>query len=142
MLVRNCSGGLVFFDSKVLLLMNDKHEWVFPKGVMHEGDEEKSLALRRVLLEAGIKAHILAAAGKTAYEYYSLSRQRPVSNKISWYIMSCETDEVIPSVENNFVDGGFFTVEEAMDMVTYSQDKSLLMLAFQKYKDISNSASH
>lgn len=142
MLVRNCSGGLVFFDSKVLLLKNDKHEWVFPKGVLHEGDEEKSLALRRVLLEAGIKAHIMAPAGKTAYEFYSLSRQRPVSNRISWFIMSCETNEVIPSVQDKFVDGGFFTVEEAMDMVTYSQDKSLLMLAFQKYKELSKANSH
>lgn len=139
MLVRNCSGGLVFFDNKVLLLKNDKHEWAFPKGVLREGDDEKAVALRRVLLEAGIKAHILAPAGKTAYEFYSLSRQRPVANKISWYVMSSDTDVVAPSLANNMVEGGFFTIEEAMDMVTYSQDKSLLILAFQKYKDLTKS---
>lgn len=139
MLVRNCSGGLVFFDNKVLLLKNDKHEWAFPKGVLREGDDEKAVALRRVLLEAGIKAHILAPAGKTAYEFYSLSRQRPVANKISWYVMSSDTDVVEPSLANNMVEGGFFTIEEAMDMVTYSQDKSLLILAFQKYKDLTKS---
>lgn len=139
MLVRNCSGGLVFFDNKVLLLKNDKHEWAFPKGVLREGDDEKAVALRRVLLEAGIKAHILAPAGKTAYEFYSLSRQRPVANKISWYVMSNDTDVVEPSLANNMVEGGFFTIEEAMDMVTYSQDKSLLILAFQKYKDLTKS---
>ncbi|MDD2533509.1 MAG: NUDIX domain-containing protein [Eubacteriales bacterium] len=136
MLVRNCSGGLVFFNDKVLLLKNDKHEWVFPKGVLREHEDEKSLALRRVLLEAGVKGHILGYAGKTAYEFYSLSRQRPVANSIKWYIMTCETDEVVPSAENNFIDGSFFPIESALEMVTYDQDKSMLMLAFQKYRDL------
>jgi 8-oxo-dGTP pyrophosphatase MutT (NUDIX family) len=136
MLVRNCSGGIVFHEDKVLLLMNDKHEWVFPKGVMREGDQPDDLAVRRVLIEAGIQARILAPAGKTAYEFYSLSRQRPVANKIIWYIMTCDSAEIVPSVVNNFTGGGFFTVEEAMDMVTYSQDKSILMLSFQKYKEL------
>lgn len=136
MLVRNCSGGLVFCNDKVLLLKNDKHEWVFPKGVLREGDDPADLALRRVLLEAGIKARILAQAGKTAYEFYSLSRQRPVANKITWFVMSSETDAVDPSEANGFTEGGFFSVEDAINMVTYSQDKSLLMLAFQKYKEL------
>ena len=136
MLVRNCSGGIVFHDDKVLLLMNDKHEWVFPKGVLREGDQPDELAVRRVLIEAGIQARILAPAGKTAYEFYSLSRQRPVANKITWYIMTCDSNEIIPSVVNNFAGGGFFTVEEAIDMVTYSQDKSILMLSYQKYKEL------
>ncbi|MBP1757502.1 MAG: ADP-ribose pyrophosphatase [Firmicutes bacterium] len=136
MLVRNCSGGLVFCNDKVLLLKNDKHEWVFPKGVLREGDDPAEIAVRRVLLESGIKARIIAQAGKTAYEFYSLSRQRPVANKITWYIMVSETDEVIPSEANGFAEGGFFTVEDAINMVTYSQDKSLLTLAFQKYKEL------
>ncbi len=136
MLVRNCSGGLVFHDDKILLLKNDKHEWVFPKGVLREGDEPAELAVRRVLVEAGIRARIIAPAGKTAYEFYSLSRQRPVANKITWYIMTCEEESVTPSFANIFSAGGFFTVEEAMDMVTYSQDKSLLMMSFQKYKEL------
>lgn len=136
MLVRNCSGGLVFCNDKVLLLKNDKHEWVFPKGVLREGDDPADLALRRVLLEAGIKARILAQAGKTAYEFYSLSRQRPVANKITWFVMSSETDTVDPSEANGFTEGGFFSVEDAINMITYSQDKSLLMLAFQKYKEL------
>lgn len=136
MLVRNCSGGLVFFNDKILLLRNDKHEWVFPKGVLREGDDEKSIAQRRVLLEAGVKARILGFAGKTAYEFYSLTRQRPVFNNINWYIMTCDTEAVEPSAENKFIEGGFFAVEEALEMVTYAQDQSMLMLAFQKYRDL------
>ena len=32
MLYRNCAGGVVFFKDQVLLLKNDKGEWVLPKG--------------------------------------------------------------------------------------------------------------
>ncbi|HHT62421.1 MAG TPA: NUDIX hydrolase, partial [Clostridia bacterium] len=37
MLFRQCAGGIVFFNDKVLLLQNEKNEWVFPKGVIRNG---------------------------------------------------------------------------------------------------------
>ena len=136
MLVRNCSGGVVFHKDRVLLLKNEKHEWVFPKGVIRTGDYPDEVAIHRVELEAGIKAKIISAAGRTNYEFYSISRQRPVCNKIVWYIMSAEGEAVVPNEAQNFYEGGFFTLEEAMEKVTYSQDKSLLMLSYQKYKEL------
>jgi hypothetical protein len=41
MIVRNCAGGIVFFEDKVLLICNDKREWSFPKGVLKAGDKTK-----------------------------------------------------------------------------------------------------
>ena len=136
MLVRNCSGGVVFSGDAVLLLMNDKHEWVFPKGVIRSGDFPDEVAVRRVQFEAGVKARIISSAGRTNYEFYSISRQRPVCNKIIWYIMKAEQDEVVANEALGFIEGSFFPVEQAMDKVTYSQDKSLLMLSYQKYKEL------
>jgi len=136
MLVRNCSGGIVFSGDKVLLLQNEKHEWVFPKGVIRTGDFPDEVAIRRVMLEAGVKARIISSAGRTNYEFYSISRQRPVCNKIVWYIMASDTDLAAPNDSQNFLGGGFYPVDEALDMVTYSQDKSLLMLSYQKYKEL------
>lgn len=136
MLVRNCSGGVVFCKDRVLLLRNEKQEWVFPKGVIRMGDYPDEVALQRVKLEAGIDAKIISAAGRTNYEFYSISRQRPVCNKIVWYIMATDNDKVVPSETQNFYEGGFYTLEEALEMVTYSQDKSLLMMSYQKYKEL------
>ncbi|MBP8989633.1 MAG: NUDIX domain-containing protein, partial [Clostridia bacterium] len=121
---------------KVLLLMNDKHEWVFPKGVIRSGEFPDEVALRRVQFEAGVKARIISSAGRTNYEFYSISRQRPVCNKIIWYIMQAEDENVVPNEALGFKDGGFYPVEQAIEMVTYSQDKSLLMLSYQKYKEL------
>lgn len=136
MLVRNCAGGVVFHEDKVLLLRNEKHEWIFPKGVIRSSDYPDEVAVRRVQLEAGVKARILISVGKTNYEFYSISRQRPVCNKINWFIMVAEADEVAPNAAQNFFAGGFFPVDEALDKVTYSQDKSLLTHAYQKYKEL------
>ncbi|MHB1485846.1 MAG: NUDIX domain-containing protein [Saccharofermentanales bacterium] len=135
MLIRNCAGGIVFHGNKVLLLKNDKGEWVFPKGAIRTGDFPDTVALNRVEMEAGVRAKIISSAGRTNYEFFSVTRQRPVCNKIVWYIMESDDDECVPNEAQNFMDGGFFPVEKALDTVTYSQDKSLLMLSFQKYRE-------
>ena len=69
MLVRNCAGGIVFFEENVLLLYNDKHEWAFPKGVVRPGQRTEEVAVGRISDEAGIKAKILAPCGKTYYDF-------------------------------------------------------------------------
>jgi 8-oxo-dGTP pyrophosphatase MutT (NUDIX family) len=136
MLVRNCAGGVVFSGDKVLLLKNDKGEWVLPKGVIRNGDLCNEVALKRVREEAGVTAEIVSTAGRTHYEFFSVTRQRPVCNKITWYIMKSLNDEYNVNKEENFIDGGFFRLEDAIDKVTYSQDKALLNLSFQKLKEL------
>lgn len=135
MLVRNCAGGVVFCGEKVLLLKNEKGEWVLPKGVIRNGDLSNEVALTRVKNEAGVSAEIVLPAGRTNYEFYSMSRQRPVCNKIVWYIMK-SPNESYKIGDQKFVDGGYFVVKEAIKMITYSQDKSLLNLSYKKFLEI------
>lgn len=136
MIVRNCAGGLVFCGDKVLLIRNDKHEWSFPKGVSKTGDRLVDVAKTRVKIETGIDAEVVAPCGKTSYEFFSASRGKPVHNNISWFVMSAASEECTPDTEEGILDCKFVTVEEAMDSVTYSQDKSLLMVAFQKMREL------
>ena len=138
MIVRNCAGGIVFFEDKVLLICNDKREWSFPKGVLKAGDKTKlsDLACKRVKAEAGIDTKVLAPCGKTNYEFYSISRRKPVHNNISWFVMAAETGEPQAGQDEGILDAAFIQVEDALDKITYSQDRSLLMMAYQKYKEI------
>jgi len=136
MLVRNCAGGVVFFNEKVLLLRNEKGEWVLPKGVMRNGDLSNEVALNRVKEEAGVLAEIVSTAGRTSYEFFSVTRQRPVCNKITWYIMKSLDEKYKINENERFTAGGFYEIDEAMNLVTYSQDRSLLNLSFQKYKEL------
>lgn len=133
MLTRECAGGVVFFDNSVLLLKNHKEEWVLPKGVIRNNQLALDVALDRVKIEGGVDANVISPAGETSYEFYSYSRKIPVCNKIDWFIMQATSDSYSFNKEQGFLDGGFFPIDEALEKITYSQDKSLVRLAFRKY---------
>lgn len=137
MLFRSCAGGVVFFEDKVLILQNEKNEWVLPKGAIRNGYLSRDVALSRVIEETGIKPEIISTIGETCYEFYSISRQKPVCNEITWYLMTASDDQCKLSKELGFKDVGFFPVDEALDKITYSQDRSLVSLSYKKYKELS-----
>ena len=136
MLVRNCAGGVVFSGEKVFLLKNEKGEWVLPKGILRNGDLTNEIAIKRVKEETGLSAEIVSPVGRTNYEFFSVTRQKPVCNKITWYIMKSLNDNYEVNKEEKFIDGGFFQIDDAIGKITYSQDKSLLNLSFKKFKEL------
>ena len=136
MLVRSCAGGLVFCGNKVFLLKNEKGEWVFPKGVIRSGELSSEVALKRVKEEADIASEIISPAGNTNYEFFSVTRQKPVCNKIIWYIMKSNNHYHKVNEEEKVLEAGYFEIDEAMRLVTYSQDKALLNLSYRKYKEL------
>ncbi len=133
MIVRNCAGGVVFHEDKVFLLRNDKSEWVLPKGVIRDRRKSEEVALERVKIEAGIEAEILLPAGHTSYEFFSRTRRQPVRNNVVWYVCRAASKRYRLSFELGFTDGDWFPVEEAIERVTYSQDKSLVKVAAAMY---------
>ncbi len=133
MILRNCAGGVVFAGEKVFLLKNEKEEWVLPKGVVREKKSPREIALWRVQDEAGISARILTEAGNTTYEFYSQTRRQPVCNRVQWYVMQADNEKYRIAFEQGFVDGDYFPMEEAIEKVTYSQDKALVQAAYEKY---------
>ena len=136
MLFRNCAGGVVFFDGKVYLLKNEKGEWVLPKGAISGDMLSSEVAIRRVKAECGIDARIIAPAGETSYEFYSQTRKRPVCNEVLWYVMQAQNAKHGVNENEGFVEGGYFSAEEALKIVTYSQDKTLVKQAFAKIKKL------
>ena len=136
MLIRNCTGGIVFNGEKVLMIENDKHEWAFPKGVIRVNQKLTEVVVRRVKLETGVDAKVVAPCGKTHYEFYSITRRKPVHNNISWFIMKTDDVKPVANKEENILNAKFFDIQVAMEKVTYSQDKSLLLMAYQKYKEL------
>ena len=135
MIFRKCAGGVVFSEDKVFLLKNEKSEWVLPKGVIREKQLARDVALDRVFKEAGIRAHIVSAAGETSYEFYSMTRRQPVCNRITWYVMQADEPGYRIAFEQGFVDGDYYPIGEALEMITYSQDKALVNVAYDKYRN-------
>lgn len=139
MLIRNCAGGVVFKEDKVFILKNEKNEWVLPKGKIRGEQLPPEIAVYRVEFETGInKPKIVSSAGETAYEFYSITRNQAVCNKIIWYIMESKDEKHNINIEEGFKEGGFYPIEEAIDMITYSQDKSLVSLSYKRYLEFKN----
>lgn len=136
MLYRNCAGGVVFHGDAVYLLKNEKDEWVLPKGAIRGGLMSQEVALSRVLFETGVECEILGTAGETCYEFYSITRKMPVCNEVTWYVMRAKNDRHCFNRSQGFLDGGYFSMTEAVNQATYSQDKALIRQAISKYKDL------
>ena len=136
MLFRHCAGGIVFSEDQVLLLQNEKREWVFPKGIIRNGSYANDVAISRVNEEAGIEAKIIAPVGETSYEFFSITRQQPVCNQIQWFLFSADNSTCEVNKELGFISAGFYSIEEALQRITYSQDKSLLNIAVKKIQSI------
>ena len=133
MIVRRCSGGVVFYANKVLLVENDRGEWTLPKGkIVGDGLPHES-AIQRVKLETGVDARILDIAGDTIYEFFSRSRNQRVCDAIMWYVMEAESVEL--DISKEFLRGGFYKVSEALEMLTHSKEKSLVDVSYKKYKN-------
>lgn len=147
MLVRNFAGGVVFSGDKVLLVKNEKDEWVLPREFIHNGELSNEVALKKIRDESGIGVQIISSSGDTNYEYYPATRQKTFCNKTTWYIMKSlnenkhfnenkplnENESRQEAYSSKFAD--FFNVDEAMNIIRQNQDKSLINLSFKKYKE-------
>ena len=134
MIVRRCSGGVVFHANQVLLVKNERGEWTLPKGKIVGADMAQESAIERVKVETGVDAKLLDIAGDTIYEFFSRSRQQRVCNAINWFIMDADSTEC--KIDAEFLDGGFFKLKDALEMLTHSKEKSLVEISYKKYKEV------
>lgn len=136
--IRSCAGGVVFSGDDVFLLMSDRGEWVMPKGVIRNRNRSNDVALWRVEDEAGIHAEIIGIAGNTRYDFFSESRGREVSNRIQWFTMVAVDHDFHISYDQGFLNGGYFPVDRAMELLSFEGDRTILQNAcqiYQKYRE-------
>ena len=133
--IRSCAGGVVFCDEQVFLLMSDRGEWVMPKGVIRNRNHSNDVALWRVEDEAGIHARIIGIAGNTRYDFFSESRGKDVSNRIQWFAMIADDDSYHISFDQGFLNGGYYPVKEAREMLSHDCDREILDTAYQIYTE-------
>ena len=90
-------------------------------------------AVCRVKDETGVNACPLVVAGDTMYEFFSRSRQQQVCNAIVWYVMEAESQDYI--IREDFLDGGFYKIKDAIDMLSHNKEKALVDVSYRKYKE-------
>ena len=88
--------------------------------------------------EAGIHAEIIGFAGNTRYDFFSESRGKEVSNRIQWFTMVAADHDYHISYDQGFLNGGYFPVDRAMELLTFDGDRDILRNAcqiYQKYRE-------
>ena len=133
--IRSCAGGVVFWDEQVFLLMSDRGEWVMPKGVIRNHNHSNDVALWRVEDEAGIHAHIIGIAGNTRYDFFSESRGKDVSNRVQWFAMAADDKNFRVSYDQGFLNGGYYPVEKALEMLSHEGNREILSTAYEMYQE-------
>lgn len=124
------AGGIVFNnEDKVLITRHSQnHHWGFPKGWIEQGQTIEEAAIREVREEGGVEAEIIDKVGHTKYTY--IWEREKVFKVVTYFLMKYISGD--PKDHDwEMEDAGWFDVEEALKILSFSRDKSLLKKALE-----------
>ena len=125
------AGGIVLNKGKVLLTKHSQnHHWSFPKGLIDPGQTSEQAALREVKEEGGVDAQIIDKAGYSKY-VYTFNNEK-IFKVVTYFLMKYISGD--PKDHDWEVEeAGWYSPEEALKQLTFSQDKDLLKKALEIY---------
>ena len=136
-------GGVVIYRGKILLLFKNYHDrfigWVLPKGTVENGEEFKETAVREVKEETGANGKIVSYLGTSEYEFNTPSDT--ISKTVHWYLMAGDSYYSKPQREEYFTDSGFYKYHEAIFLLKYENERTILEQAYHKYQELKKSGN-
>lgn len=116
------AAGVVYKDNKVLLIRSERRGWEFPGGIVEQGEAILDGLKREIFEESGITAKPEAVTGI----YQNLARKKgfgplegmmlPTTVNI---VFRCSYVSGKESISEEFQDAGWFTPDEAMQIISY-----------------------
>jgi 8-oxo-dGTP diphosphatase len=113
---RRAPGGAL----EIVLVHRPQYDdWSFPKGKLHDGEDERSAALREVEEETGLRCRLGGELGTTRY-VDSKGRTKTVR----YFEMTPAGGTLAPAHEID--DARWIAVAEAPSVLSYARDRRLL----------------
>ena len=125
----SCMGVVVHIQNSqifVALLKDKDDNWVLPKGHFKEGETFVETAIREVLEETQIKLkkeNLIDKIGE--FNYFSDTENSDKNIKVYLFKIN-EPQKIIPLEKENFVEGKWLPLKEAINKVTYQEQKEVL----------------
>ncbi len=134
------AGGIVFNQKGEVLITEHSsyHHWGFPKGLIDEGsakgetspEASEEAALREVKEEGGVEAEIVGKVGYSKYPYTHPETKERIFKIVTYFLMKYISGS--PSDHDFEVEeAGWYEPEDALEQLTFSQDKTLLKKALE-----------
>ena len=108
-------------NNKILLVHHNAGHWDFPKGHIENGETEEQTAIREVKEETNIDIII-----NNKYRYTtSYSPKENVMKEVVYFLAQNIDEDKKPQLEE-VSEVKWFTLEEAMNTITYENSKEIL----------------
>ena len=118
---KSCGAIVINKNNKILLVHHNVGHWDFPKGHVEEGETEEQTAIREVKEETNIDIII-----NNKYRYTtSYSPKENVMKEVVYFLAQNIDEDKKPQLEE-VSEVKWFTLEEAMNTITYENSKEIL----------------
>lgn len=133
MLEEKSCGAIVYNNErKVLIVQHNAGHWDFPKGHVENNETEVETAIREVKEETNIDIEIPNADYR--YEIYYSPKENVNKTVVFFLARNISKDTIKQDAEIKNI--GWYSYDEAMDILTYNDAKKLLKRSYEDFKRI------
>lgn len=129
------SGGVIIHNNLILLLKKYNGDYVLPKGRVEKGETIEETALREVKEESGIDGTIKKYLGEINYSFMNRMRNVKVDKTVHFFLMSTKDTHTIPQSMEGFKTAKFYDRDEAVKLMRFKQEKSIIKKAIEAYDE-------
>ena len=129
------SGGVIIHNNLILLLKKYNGDYVLPKGRVEKGETIEETALREVKEESGIDGTIKKYLGEINYSFMNRMRNVKVDKTVHFFLMSTKDTHTIPQSMEGFKTAKFYDRDEAVKLMRFKQEKSIIKKAIEVYDE-------
>lgn len=144
--ILHSAGGVVVCgegpDLRVAVMRSRYGTWVFPKGGIEPGETPEAAARREVGEETGLEAAEMGAPlGNTEHAFEQAGQ--PVRKRIEWFLFRVSAaSKLTPDAAEGALDCGWFSVEQALKLLTHTDQRRLLRRAVSRLADKGRDRRH
>ena len=124
----SCIGVVIYIDKTIYVaVLKDKdNNWVLPKGHLKKNETYIEAAIREVFEETNIKLNkenLICKIGE--FNYFSELENSDKNIKV-YLFKTDKMQKIIPLEKENFIEGKWLTLENAINKIKYQEQKDLL----------------